>query len=135
MDRIILLMLVFTLSNCGGSGGSLGTTQPASGANLTVTALSNGKPIIGATVQLDNAGQTATTNANGDAIFPGVSGTHDIHVFSNNDTWISAYQVNKSRVYLNTKPTVSSSSFINITGSITKQKKRSPSSAGAAREV
>lgn len=119
MYRVTLLMLIFILSNCGGGGGTSGTTPLPSGVGLTVTALSNGNPIIGATVQLDNAGQTATTNANGDAIFPGVSGTHDIHVFSNNDIWISAYQVNKSRVYLNTKPTVSSSSFINITGSIT----------------
>jgi len=122
MYRVSLLILIFILSNCGGGGGGTsGTTPLPSGVGLTVTALSNGNPIIGATVQLDNAGQTATTNANGDAVFLGVTGTHDIHVFSDKHVWISAYQVTKSRVYLNTTAFISSGasgSFINIKGSI-----------------
>ena len=53
----------------------------------------NGDPLAGAVAQLNSQGSTATTNANGEASFSGLSGTQDLHLFKDGYAWESFYCV------------------------------------------
>ncbi len=94
--------ILLVVSGCGGSSG--GGTAAATGNTLTVTltdAITNAA-VSGVTVQLDQAGATTTTNANGVASFSGVSsGAHDIHMFPSATSgyqWESIYQTTATSI-------------------------------------
>ncbi|CAA0122738.1 Uncharacterised protein [Halioglobus japonicus] len=65
----------------------------ASGAINVVVRDQNGDPLAGAIAQLNNKGKTATTDANGEASFSGLSGAQDLHLFKDGYAWESFYCV------------------------------------------
>ncbi|MDX8402426.1 MAG: carboxypeptidase regulatory-like domain-containing protein, partial [Mariprofundaceae bacterium] len=111
----MLAAAALSLSACGGGGG--GTTTPATGnqqqgganqgganpptvqpntgtINVTVQR-PDGTPMPGAVVVIDQNVKQASTNAQGVAALTGLAaGAHDVHVFADGYTWVSALQVN-----------------------------------------
>ena len=65
----------------------------ATGAINVVVRDQNGEPLAGAIAQLNSQGSTATTDANGEASFSGLSGTQDLHLFKDGYAWESFYCV------------------------------------------
>ncbi len=88
---------------CGGSS-SKGAAATSTTKTITVTVTDgvSGAAVSGVTVQIDQAGGTATTNASGVATFSGVSnGAHDIHIFpgaTSGYQWESIYQTNATNI-------------------------------------
>lgn len=82
--------------NVGGSGDTCSTLPTSLGASGDINLLvrdQNGAPLSGVIAQLGANGSTATTDANGEASFVGLSGTQDVHLFKDGYAWESFYCV------------------------------------------
>lgn len=82
--------------NVGLQGDSCTTLLSGIGASGDINLLvrdQNGAPLSGVIAQLDASGATVTTDANGEAAFAGLSGTHDVHLFKDGYAWESFYCV------------------------------------------
>ncbi|MDX8412770.1 MAG: hypothetical protein R8J85_01655 [Mariprofundales bacterium] len=100
--RILVIASILMIAGCGNSGGGSTATTTTHTITVTVADGISGTVVSGVTVQLDQAGATATTNASGVATFSGAStGNHDIHIFPSATSgyqWESIYQTSATNI-------------------------------------
>lgn len=111
---LFLLLGQFIIEGCSGGGSEAATTK-----TMQITIRDTlGTPVSGVIVRLDANGPTATTDANGVAIFTGIStGAHDVHMFPPPGyQWESIYQTTAS--YIQWRLTKNEISYVAFSGTI-----------------
>lgn len=78
-----------TFANAGFFGEMCPTDQSNNGSIVVTVKNLEGNPVAGATVQLDACGAIQQTSAEGVVTLGGLTGSHDVHIFSDNHSWQS----------------------------------------------
>ncbi|MCK5875554.1 MAG: carboxypeptidase regulatory-like domain-containing protein [Alcanivoracaceae bacterium] len=86
-------VLALNAGNAADVCGSLISGIGASGDINVLVRDQNGAPLPGVIAQLNQSGATVTTDANGEAVFAGLNGTQDVHLFKDGHEWESFYCV------------------------------------------
>ena len=78
-----------TFANTGFMGEMCPVDQSNAGSIVVTVKNETGMPVAGVTVQVDASGASQQTSAEGVVTLTGLTGSHDVHIFSDNHSWQS----------------------------------------------